>query len=374
MRRLLFIDMLRGFAVLVMIEGHVFNSTVLRELRLTKEFHYLDLFHGMIAPSFIFISGFAFALGLERKWDSFLRFEKPFWLQLRRLLFVLGVAYWLHLPTWSFQSLMNSSRETILYFLRCDVLQLIALSLLFSLGLCVTLRNKKIMVHTLLGLVAVILIVTPFLYLVDTRRYLPVLLSDYINSMYGALFPLFPWSAFSFAGTCICWMYIRARDAGKERQLFTVLAIVGLLFFISAFVLFYVPVQYYKYIDPARSSPRHFMMKIGFIFFTLSGLWFYEQKRKPERSILNIVGQESLLVYGLHLVLVYGASFLTHCLAKDVGPVLTFGPAFAITWALASLMVLCALGWNWVKRHQPVLAKSIFYGLCAIYFIKFFAT
>src|SRR5688572_5264020 len=129
--------MFRGFAVLVMIEGHVINATVLHALRPTKQFHYLDLFHGMIAPSFIFISGFAFALGLERKWDSFLRLEKPFWVQIKRLLFVLALAYWLHLPAWSFQSLLHASRETILWFLRCDVLQLISISLLLSLLLCI---------------------------------------------------------------------------------------------------------------------------------------------------------------------------------------------------------------------------------------------
>src|SRR5688500_1769436 len=149
--------MFRGFAAVVMIQGHVFNALLAHPLRVTKEFHYLNVFHGMIAPSFIFISGFAFALGLERKWESYLTFEKPFWLQIRRLLFVLALAYWLHLPAWSFQSMLHQSRETILYFLRCDVLQLIALSLLFSLLLCVALRNQKAVIFTLLILALIII-------------------------------------------------------------------------------------------------------------------------------------------------------------------------------------------------------------------------
>ena len=374
MKRLLFIDMFRGFAVLVMIEGHIFNSTILPALRPTKAFHNIDILHGMIAPSFIFISGFAFALGLERKWDAFLRFDKPLWLQIRRLLFVLGVAYWLHLPVWSFQGLLHASRETILYFLRCDVLQLIALSLLFSLFLCTILRNKKLFIATLLILAVVIVFVTPFVYYVDPRKYLPVPFSDYINAMYGALFPLFPWSAYSFAGSVICWIYLRARDAGKDGKLFAIMAVIGIIFFISAFFLFYVPWSYHTYVDPARSSPRHFMMKLGFIFFSLGGLWFYEQKRKPEKSILNTVGQESLLVYGLHLVIVYGASFTAYSFAKNIGPVLTFGPAFALTAALALMMVITALAWHRLKETKPKIAKAIFYGLCAIYFIKFFAS
>jgi surface polysaccharide O-acyltransferase-like enzyme len=229
-------------------------------------------------------------------------------------------------------------------------------------------------IATLFLLVLVIIFVTPFAYFMDPRKYLPVPISDYINAMYGALFPLLPWSAYSFAGTCICWIYLRARETGKEKKLFAFLAVTGILFFIGAFLLYYTPWQYYKYADPARSSPRHFMMKTGFIFFTLSALWLYEQKRKPEKSILNIVGQESLLVYGLHLVIVYGASFMPYHISKDIGAVLTFRPVFAITWGLAGLMVLTALGWHWLKEKHSKTAKAIFYGLCAVYFIKFFAT
>jgi len=373
-RRLFFIDMYRGLAVLVMIEGHVINSTIRQDLRPTKEFHYLDLLHGMIAPSFIFMSGFAFALGLDRKWDSFLRFEKPLWLQIRRLLFVVGLAYWLHLPVWSFQSMLHASREMILYFLRCDVLQLIAFSLLFSLFLCLIIRRKKLVIATLFALSLAMIFVTPFVYFMDTRKYLPLPLSDYINASYGALFPLFPWAAYSFAGTSICWIYLKAAKSGKEAQLFKPMAIIGVILFISAFALFYAPWQYYKYVDPARSSPRHFMMKIGFIFFMLSALWYYEQKRKPQKSILSIVGQESLLVYGLHLIFVYGASFMSHNIAADIGKVLTFQPAFAITYGLMLLMIVVALAWHRLKEKHPVLAKRIFYALCALYFIKFFAT
>jgi uncharacterized membrane protein len=373
-RRLFFIDMFRGFAVLVMIEGHIFNSTIEYALRSTKEFHYFDLLHGMVAPSFIFISGFAFALGLDRKWESFIHFEKPFWMQLRRLLFVLGIAYWLHLPAWSFQYLLHTSRETVLYFLRCDVLQLISFSLLFSLFLCVIVRNRKVVIAILFLLALVIIFTTPFLYFVETRKYLPIPFSDYLNASYGALFPIFPWAAYSFGGTCICWIYLQAVKAGKEAQLFKIMAITGIIFFISAFLLFYTPWQYYKYMDPARSSPRHFMMKIGFIFMVLSSLWFYEQKKQPMKSILRTAGQESLLVYGLHLVIVYGASFLSHSIAADVGPVLTFTPALVITYALVAAMIVVALQWHWLKEKHPQIAKWIFYVLCAIYFIRFFAT
>src|SRR5262249_23055358 len=135
---------------------------------------------------------------------------------------------------WSLQGLLHSSRETILYFLRCDVLQLIALSLIFSLLLCVMVRNQKAVMSTLFLIALAVIFVTPFVYFVDTRKYLPVPISDYINASYGALFPLFPWSAYSFLGTVLCWVYLKAAQAQKEALLFKTLAIVGLIFFVSS--------------------------------------------------------------------------------------------------------------------------------------------
>ena len=36
--------------------------------------------------------------------------------------------------------------------------------------------------------------------------------------------------------------------------------------------------------------------------------------------------------------------------------------------------VIAALGWHKLKTERPRIAKALFYGLCAIYFIRFFST
>lgn len=373
-KRLFFIDMYRGLAVLVMLEGHVINSTLLPALRPTRTFHHVSLFNGMIAPSFIFIAGFAFTLILEKKWDGLVRLEKPFWHHLKRFLFIIAVGFWLHIPTWSFQQMLRMSRDSFLYFLRCDVLQLIGFSLLISLFLTVLIRKKRILLLVHLILAMAIVLITPFLYYIDPREYLPVPFSDYINVKYGALFPLFPWAAYSFLGTVLCAGYLEARKREKEGRFFAILSIVGGVFFVSAFALFYVPWSYYTYADPSRSSPRHFMLKIGFIFLSLSALWLYERIRKPERSALKIVGQESLMVYGLHLVIVYGAAFMPYYISRDVGKVLNYRSALAVTLLLAASMIPCALIWNWAKQRYPLVARIIFYSLCFLYFFRFFTS
>jgi uncharacterized membrane protein len=370
-KRLLFIDMFRGLVTLIMMEGHVSNSTILTSLRPTKGFHYLDLLNGMVAPSFIFIAGFAFGLALDKKWDDFLALRKPFWQQLRRLLFILGVAYWLHLPTWSLRAMLKLDSRSIQYFLRCDVLHLIALSLIMVLLLAVLVRSKTVFMILLPLLTLLNVFATPYLYVIELRNYMPDFIADYLTDRHGALFPIFPWAAYTFLGTFSCWAYLRLRAVNQEGRLFRVLAVGGLLMFIGGFALFYAPWQYHSYVDASRSSPRHFMLKMGFVYMTLALYYFYEQIRKPTSSWLNVVGQESLFVYALHLVIVYGASFMPTYVAKAVGPSLTYGPSFLISFLVISSMAVAGIAWHMLKVGRPALAKRIFYATAAIYFIRF---
>lgn len=53
-------DLLRGLVIIIMIEVHVFNAFLLPELRQTGWFSVLNFINGLVAPSFLFVSGFAF--------------------------------------------------------------------------------------------------------------------------------------------------------------------------------------------------------------------------------------------------------------------------------------------------------------------------
>lgn len=365
--------MFRGFSVLFMIEAHVSNSTILDSIHQTNAFHYLDLFHGCISASFIFIAGFAFALTLEKKWDDFLNARKPLFIQIQRLLFILALGYWLHVPYWSFSKMMLLNENDSIRFLRADVLMCIAIALLVSLLLALVIRSRKILVYVLAALGITVVLVTPALYLIDARKYLPLWLAEYVNNQYRSLFPLFSWSAYSFLGTFFGYLYLKLKESGKENKLFTVMGISGPIMVIAGFALFYVPWSYSAYTDVARASPRHFMMRLGMVFFMLTMTWLYEQKRKPEKSLMSILGQESLFIYGFHLLIVYGSQFTPHNLAADIGQTLTYLPSFALTLLVIVICSVIAIGWHYWKTNYPKSAKLFFYTLCAIYFAFFFS-
>ena len=60
--RLLFIDRLRGWAVVVMIETHIVNALLRNDLRHETAFVILNFINGLVAPTFLFCAGFAFAI------------------------------------------------------------------------------------------------------------------------------------------------------------------------------------------------------------------------------------------------------------------------------------------------------------------------
>ncbi len=92
--RLVWIDLFRGAAVLVMIETHVVNTFLLSILRDWNWFSVLNYVNGLVAPSFLFIAGFV--QGMERGASP----DKPVQFARRagHLLGILLLAYALHFP------------------------------------------------------------------------------------------------------------------------------------------------------------------------------------------------------------------------------------------------------------------------------------
>ena len=122
-RRELYIDAFRGLMALVMVQGHLFESLLSPAVRAEPWYGFQLMFHGSTAPGFLFASGFV--AGLPRA---------PLSLQAslrraRRLLFVFGVGYFLHLPWLSLWKTLNeaSPRQREILF-SCDALQVIAVT------------------------------------------------------------------------------------------------------------------------------------------------------------------------------------------------------------------------------------------------------
>ncbi len=107
-----------------------------------------------------------------------------------------------------------------------------------------------------------------------------------------------------------------------------------------------------------RADPRTFLLRLGIVLVLLWACWVYGLFRQPSRSLLLDVSHESLFVYVVHLVVIYGpilgGASLVSLWGKSRAPwECALG---AIT--LAALMTGGARGWGSLKSIVGSGAKS----------------
>ncbi|MBL0211695.1 MAG: DUF1624 domain-containing protein [Holophagaceae bacterium] len=227
------VDQLRGWAVLVMMEVHCVNVW----LDLGRRPDWLNYLNGLVAPSFLMCAGFSLVLSTFRS-DGTLR---PFKDSFKRYLFILACAYALHAPgltlaEWTVLATQHKWRELF----KIDVMQCIVYSLLILQGLARALKRPRIFTFVALALAIYIPFVAPYLWAhgMADGLWLPVrgLFNGNADRGVQALFPLFPWFAFvgfgAFLGGAYRWARQEENSEGKaswtEGRFLAALFIAGL--------------------------------------------------------------------------------------------------------------------------------------------------
>ena len=279
------------------------------------------------------------------------------------MLFILAIGYSLHLPKFNLGQLLTGvSGQQWLVFFQTDVLQCIAVCLLFLQILLLIVRTER-RLYQVTGVISVIvLLVTPFVWGMDFLRVLPAPLAAYMNGQHFSLFPLFPWCVFLFAGAIAGYRFSEARDgllspgsAGLLTRRF-VKAGIGLL----ALSLVLMPLGWlYPTYDYWRFSPSFVLLRLGIVLFLCALMFWYEQRKGVgPQSPVALVGRESLLVYTTHLLLIFGnfGTFSFRYWANQ-----TFGYAEATMWTVLLLVLMLALayGWDRVRRADPRVKQGI---------------
>ncbi len=356
-KRIEFIDLLRGWAVIVMIETHVMNATLRAEIASGVLFQWITFINGLVAPSFLFASGLAYAVTTRRKLRDYLAFGPPLFKQVGRLLFVVLIGYGLHLPRFNYHHLRYVAGEQAWNdFFQPDVLQCIGVSLLIIQALLLVLRTERRLYATLTALTAAVVVATPLMWGIDFWKYLPVSIASYANGIHNALFPLFPWAAFLFAGAITGYLYIEARDSGPEhaaqRQSAT-MKMLALVAACMALLSFAVPILSRALVPQYpfwMYGPDFFLMRAGLVLLLCAGFfWFEKKKGVSPGSPVTLIGRESLLVYTVHLIVIYG-KFGTSSLNDTINRSFGYLEGTLVSLALILCMYLLAYLWERIKR------------------------
>ncbi|MCU0243144.1 MAG: DUF1624 domain-containing protein [Vicinamibacteria bacterium] len=298
--REVYIDAFRGLMALAMVQGHVCDTLLSTQARLDPWYQLQSIFHGSTAPGFLFASGFV--AGLPRAPLSL----KASIRRARRLLFVFCTGYFLHLPYFSLWKTWLATPQEKAVLFACDALQVIAATQMLVIVLQWIAGIRWPFLGGALG--ALVLAVSPWIWAAKIAKRFHPALGAYFDASSGSHFPFFPFAAFVLAGTIAGALIGRQQDVVRRKR---------------------------------SACTRE---------------WFWV-------GPLALLGHETLLVFVLHLMLLYGGVMVASPLTVWIGQ-LGFAATFAVL--LAMLPILFAAAWTWhrfkVRAPHEATLTLVFIG------------
>lgn len=342
--RLYFIDAVRAFAILMMLQGHFIDTLIAPVYRDTSNtiYNIWSYFRGITAPTFFTISGLVFAYLLLRayvKGDDKPRIKKG----LFRGLLLLAIGYSLRINIFSWLSGYFSS-----YFLVVDVLQCIGLSLLFLVGLHILFKKHSYIFSIVLFTIGCTCFITEPLYRNLTLEHVPDIIANYVTKTNGSVFTILPWFGYSAFGAFISTVFFRHvhRDRFKITTIITFFSVgIFLIHFSSWFLL---KLHGLTNIELLKMSANYnyLFSRLGDVLM-LFGV-FYSLERFLKQSIIARIGEKTLSIYVIHFVLLYG-SFTGYGLKKFLSHSLE--PTTVILGAVLFMVVVCFISFHYAKTN-----------------------
>lgn len=304
--RLAFIDWARGVATIVMLQGHVWESLTDKDLRNTGVYM-LSQFPGGTAPAvFLFLAGVTLSFLIDGRAKRGVDGHARIMAALRRAAYLGGLAILFRLQMFVFYW-PNSPWQDLL---RVDILNCMAAAMLVLAPLAALSRIGVI--RGALAISAMIALGSPFLS--DWKASTPdSLLRAYLAPDHIA-FSLFPWGAFVAAGLACGTIFRCVKEEGRE-QLMQWTGWLGFAMAIGGQYFSNLPYGVYPRADFWLDSPLLTVCKLGLIFMVMSFAYFWNEWVPQVRagaglgrrfSIPIQLGQTSLLIYWVHIEIVYG--------------------------------------------------------------------
>lgn len=319
---------MRGLACLLMFQTHCYDSWLGGAARDTSFIRWSQLGGTLPAPLFLFLAGISFALVTDKMRRKGATANEIAATTIRRGAEVFGLGLLFRVQ----EFVLGLPGAPWTDLLRVDILNTIGLTMMLM-GAASRLARTRTGNTLLAAAIALgIAMATPPLWTTWRPRWLPWFLESYINGVHTFdkpqpwLFPIFPWTAFGFAGLAIGFVMFSdwaVKNAAKAAALFGA----------GGVALFYVakwfdasPVRLYAEYDYWHSSPEFLLARVGIMMaiMLLSYAWCQWGLCTVGFSPVIQLGQTSLLVYWVHIEFVYGRFSILTKRAQTI-PMATFG-------------------------------------------------
>jgi hypothetical protein len=226
-------------------------------------------------------------------------------------------------------------------------------------------RSTLILVLSAASVSLTISLLTPMLWTTWRPDWLPWPLESYVNGVHNLgtpqawLFPIFPWTAFAFAGLAVGFILQSDWSRGHEVGAFIFLGVVGLVLIELSRRLDSQPHQLYPVYDYWHTSPEFFLVRVGMLLMILTGsyAWCRWGAGQWGFSPLIQLGQASLLVYWVHIEFVYGRFSILAKHAQTIGGA-TMGLAI-ITLAMLALAYIRTHYKGWMGTKEGTSLRRV---------------
>jgi uncharacterized membrane protein len=342
-RRRLYLDWLRGLAVLLMIAAHLFDSWTGIPSRDTGAYRVTMIVGGMGTVLFLLLAGVSVGLSAGSKWR---RSGDPHFAAMavaRRGLEIFALAFLFRLQAWLLGWSWNPWD-----LLKVDILNIMGPSIVAAALIWRMAKTAQARAAALATAAAAAAFLAPVVRAANLDA-LPDPVQAYIvpTGLFSG-FTFFPWSAFVFAGASLGVAIDAARTARAERRLNVLLALAGTLMALGAYAASHLPALHagsYFW----SSSPAFFFIRLGVSTITIAAAysWSLMLARRGSWSPLMQLGRTSLFIYWIHVELIYGL------ISKPMHYRLTLTEAALAYVLFTGLMLLCSLFKDrLVQRHR----------------------
>lgn len=304
--RLYFIDVIRAFAICMMLQGHFVDGLLANTYRDLENVFFSTwlFFRGLTAPIFFTTSGFIFMYLLAKEKTI----DKTGWKHprvikgIKRGFTLIFTAYLLRLHIWSLfvgKIYPNTFMVDVLHCMGFSLLFLIAIYL-FSYQ-----RKKYVMPCILIGFTLISFLFSP-VYLTQKYDFLPTILANYFTQSNGSVFTLFPWFGYASFGAFMGVLFSVFKENKHIYGYAITLAIIfGLIFSFGS-------TPFFEWIYNATNSQLALLVSHDTIFNRMGNVLLIFAFFMIFRDVfmwqtVRTVGQNTLSIYIIHYIILYGS-------------------------------------------------------------------
>ena len=302
--RLYFIDAMRAWAILMMLQGHFIDGLLDNAFRDNSNVVYSvwKYFRGMTAPVFFTVSGFIFTyllIKVPQKGFNNPRVKKG----LRRGLELLAIGYLLRV---NLMGLINGEIYGSSFLV--DVLHCIGFSILGIIGIyLLTSTRKKYIFPIVLVSITLLLFLFEPVYQKWSYSFLPNAFANYFTKANGSVFTIFPWFGYASFGAFMSVLFTRYKNFKHLYPVaISISAILGLLLIFTSSDIFLATsrltgIQLFADIF----FNNYLFIRLGDVFVAFA-VFMLVRQWLTNTTLLKI-GQSTLSIYIIHFIFLYGS-------------------------------------------------------------------